>query len=147
MSEDRKYSPVEVCQIFAISKSTLLRWEREGLLVGIKRDVKTGQREYSQSDIQVISQRLESQLSRQYDRSAEAEDTVAMMRIHEVLALRKIIQGDLTGLDELTNIEMSSENILHLLQIAKEQYEPVNPTFCNIIRVVWEQCKRISTQQ
>jgi DNA-binding transcriptional MerR regulator len=34
----RKYKTKDVCNIFDISRATLFRWEKEGLISGISRD-------------------------------------------------------------------------------------------------------------
>lgn len=149
MPKDHKYSPVEICQIFGISKSTLLRWEREGVLKDIKRDIRTGEREYSQEDIHVIYERLAEQLSLQYKRSLEAGDTEAALRIHERTALQRLIQGEVfIGLQTLNALDhLSKEAIDQLLQIAREQYEPADPAYCRILRVASEQSCKLSQRE
>jgi DNA-binding transcriptional MerR regulator len=141
MTKKPKYSPVDICQIFDISKSTLLRWEREGSLNEIKRDIKTGEREYTQADSHIIYEKLTDQLRHQYERSLEAGDTEATLRIHERAALQRLVQGDIfIGLETLAELDhLSDEAILQLLQIATEHYAPTDSAFCKILEVAYKQ--------
>lgn len=146
MTSRRNYSPVEICQIFGISKSTLLRWEREGLLNHIKRDIQTGDREYTQEDIQVIYSKLAEQLGRQYERSINADDSEAVLRIHEKAALQRFVTGDVfIGLETLDALDhLSGEAVTQLLHEAKEKYEPTDPVFSQILKVAYKQSWKMS---
>jgi DNA-binding transcriptional MerR regulator len=148
VTNDQNYSPVEICQIFEISKSTLLRWEREGLLGEIKRDIRTGEREYSKTDIQIIYGRLVEQLGQQYARSLESDNIEAVLRIHEKAALQRFIQGEVfIGLQTLEALEyLSSEGVLQLLQEAKEKYTPEDPVFSQILKVAYNQSLKLSVE-
>lgn len=142
MTTDRIYSPAEICEMFGISKSTLFRWERDGLLPPVGRDL-SNQRQYTQEHVRAISRRQKEQLSEQFKRVVETEDGAGLMEIAEAVSLRKFLGGDMTGLYELAEYpRLPSEVIRQLLRIALEQYEPGEGTFCEIIRAVWEQsCK------
>lgn len=148
MPDERTYSPVEICNIFSISKSTLLRWEREGFLIGVKRDIKSGERMYSGEHVKAISQRQIGQLGKQYSASAEVDDLDGLMKIHEMSALRKVIQGNMIGLTELENLSLlSSDGIRQLVQIATEQYEPADPSYWQILKVASKQSRKLSSKE
>lgn len=38
MVKERRYKIKDICNIFDISRATLLRWEREGLITRVSRD-------------------------------------------------------------------------------------------------------------
>lgn len=147
MNTNRTYSPAEICQIFNVSKSTLLRWERDGILPPIGRGMKSDQRQYTQSHVRTISEKLKAQLVRQYSRSSEMQDIEGLKKIHEVSGLQKIIRGDLIGLYELAEFSrLSPEAILQLAQIAIEEYEPASSTFSEIMKVVTQQSSKLNQQ-
>ena len=147
MDQERSYSPVEICEMFDISKSTLLRWEREGVISSAKRDPRTDQRLYTQENIHEISKLRHEQLAKRYDKMSEREDLEGMARIQEELSIWKIIKGEIIGLDELAGFTMLSvKTIRQLCNIALEQYEPTSPIFCQIMRVVADQSCKLSKQ-
>jgi len=141
--KDNKYSTAEICEMFSISKSTLFRWERDGHLPSIPRDI-TGQRQYSQEHIKAISERQKKQLSRQYAHAIKAGDEESLIQISEAVALRKFLEGDVTGLYELAELStVSPDTLRQIMQIALEQYNPEDQLFCEIIRVLWEHSRDI----
>lgn len=132
------YATAEVCEMFGISKSTLFRWEREGLLPAVPRDI-NGQRQYNLDHISAISGRQKVKLGRQFAHAIKTGNETSLMQISEAVALRKFLEGDVTGLYELAELpEVSNETLLQIMQIGMDQYEPGDPTFCEIIRVLWE---------
>ena len=138
MKKDQIFSTAEVCEMFGISKSTLFRWEREGLLPAIPRDI-NGQRQYKRDHITAISERQKKRLGKQFAHAIKTGDENSLLHISEAVAVRKFFEGDVTGLYELAELpEVSSETLLQIMQIGMDQYEPGDQTFCEIIRVLWE---------
>lgn len=140
---DQVYSTAEICEMFGISKSTLFRWEREGQLPVIPRDI-SGQRQYTLDHVAAISERQKKQLGKRYAHAIKAGDETSLIRISEAVALRKFLEGDITGLYELAELpEVSNETLLQIMQIGLDQYEPGDQTFCEIIRVLWEHTRAL----
>ena len=81
MAEDRTYSTAEICDMFGVSKSTLFRWERDGLLPSVDRDV-NGQRQYSQIHLEAISGRLIKRLGKEMVQAATREN-LSLIHISE----------------------------------------------------------------
>jgi DNA-binding transcriptional MerR regulator len=146
MISNHVYSTAEVCEMFHISKSTLFRWERDGLLPAVGRDL-SNQRQYTQKHIQAISQIQQEKLGRQFERAAKTEDKASLQEISEALSLRKFLQGDMTGLYELAEYpQLPPEVMCQLLQIAMEQYKPGDSVFCDIIETVLQQSRKLAGQ-
>jgi DNA-binding transcriptional MerR regulator len=55
----KRYKTVEVCKLFDVSRATLFRWEREGLISGPPRDWRNW-RMYTAQNIQEIKQTIKS---------------------------------------------------------------------------------------
>ena len=55
----RRYKTIEVCKLFDVSRATLFRWEREGLISGPPRDWRNW-RGYTAQNIQEIKQIIKS---------------------------------------------------------------------------------------
>ena len=143
MRKDQIFATAEVCEMFGISKSTLFRWEREGLLPPVPRDI-SGQRQYNLDHISAISERQKKQLGRQFEHAIKTGDQSTLLQISEAVAIRKFLEGDITGLYELAELpEVSNETLLHIMQIGLDQYEPGDRTFCEIIRVLWEHTRKL----
>jgi hypothetical protein len=138
MKKDQVYSTAEICEFFGISKSTLFRWERENMLPAIPRDI-SGQRIYTQEHILAISERQKKQLGKRFARAVEVGDESSLIRIQEAVALRKFLEGDVTGLYELEELStVSNDTLKQIMHIGLDQYEPGDQAFCEIIRVLWE---------
>lgn len=59
------------------------------------------------------------------------------MDIHKNVSLLKFFNGDIIGLYELSEYtHISPEIILLLLKIAIDKYEPGDPVFCEIMKVI-----------
>lgn len=145
MTQERTYSPVEICEMFDISKSTLLRWERDGVISSAKRDPHTDQRLYTQENIHEISDLRHEQLARRYEKMSDREDVEGMARIQEELSTWKVIKGEMIGLEELAGFSgLSARTIRQLCRIALEQHQPESPMFCQIMRVVADQSCKLS---
>jgi len=138
MGSARVYSPAEICEMFGISKSTLFRWEQEGLLPPVRRAL-TGQREYTDEHVQAISTK---QLTTQFERAAVLEDAAGLASIQEALSLSKFVyRGEIIGLYELAEYpKLSTNTIRQLLQVALDQYEPGDKVFCEVLQIVLKQC-------
>ena len=54
----RRYKPKDICGRFDISKATLFRWEREGLITRVGRDWRNW-RLYSDNNIQQIKKLMQ----------------------------------------------------------------------------------------
>ena len=137
--KERSYSTAEICEMFNISKSTLFRWEREGLLPSIPRDI-SGQRKYGPEHLRLISERQKEKLGRRFEQIAEDGDEESYWEISEALSLNKFLEGDSTGLFELAeHPRVSAETQVQLLRIALDHYQPGDPVFQEIIRIIHEQ--------
>ncbi len=108
------------------------------MLPPIPRDI-SGQRTYTQEHILAISERQKKQLGKRFARAVETGDESSLIRIQEAVALRKFLEGDVTGLYELEELSaVSNDTLKQIMQIALDQYEPGDQAFCEIIRVLWE---------
>ena len=135
---NKAYTTAEVCEMFNISKSTLFRWERDGVLPSIPRDI-SGQRRYTQEHLHLISKRQNEKLGRRFEQIAEQGDEDSYWAISETLALNKFLEGDSTGLLELAEHPKISADIqLQLLKIAIDQHQPGDPIFNEIIKIIYE---------
>ena len=136
--KDHTYSTSEICAMFNISKSTLFRWEKEGQLPVVPRDI-SGQRQYTQVHISNISERQKQRLGKQFAHAIKAGSEANLIKISEALSMRKFLEGDLTGIYELAELqEISNDTLRQLMQIGLDQFQPGDRTFCEIIRVLWE---------
>jgi DNA-binding transcriptional MerR regulator len=158
MPLDSQYSPAEVCELFGISKSTLLRWEREGTLPAPTRNV-TDQREpriYTQRDVQVIARKQEGELRLKYEAASRRLDEhkrigreLNLERLHELLelrSLRKFLAGNELGLAELSEYRhLHPRTIRVLLRLALYHATPEEPVFAHMLRVLAEQSAKLST--
>jgi DNA-binding transcriptional MerR regulator len=139
---DHIYSTAEICEMFEISKSTLFRWEKDGELPVVPRDI-SGQRQYTQEHISAISERQKKRLGKQFARAIKSGSEANLLRISEAVSIRKFLEGDLTGLYELAELpEVSDDTLRQLMQIGLDQFEPRERTFCEIIRVLREQTRQ-----
>jgi DNA-binding transcriptional MerR regulator len=159
MPLDSRYSPAEVCDLFDISKSTLLRWEREGTLPAPSRNV-ADQREpriYSQRDVQIIARKQEDELGTKYQAASRRLDEYKrdgreqnLGRLQELLqlrSLRKFLAGNELGLAELSEYpQLQPRTLRVLLRLALEHSNPQEPVFAHILRVVAEQSAKLSEE-
>ncbi len=141
MSDNRVYSTAEICEMFDISKSTLFRWEREGILDPVPRDI-SNQRQYGQEHITAISEIQKEKLSKRYERAMTRGNANGVLKIAEAVSLRKFLEQDMTGLYELAEMQdVSGDTLKQLMKIALEEYDPDDEIFCEIVRVLWEQTR------
>lgn len=138
---ERTYSTAEICRLCKLSKSTLFRWEREGIK-GVPPFPPVGrgindERQYTSKHIEWINKYANK---KKYRRARAADDIVRLSEIEEELTLRKFIsQRELATLRNLGHRELSDGTIKQLLQIALEEYLPQDEIFREIIRVIHEQ--------
>ena len=148
MSNNFTYTPAELCDMLHISKSTLFRWEREGVLPSPTRDqsdLRHG-RIYTYEHIQAIGQKQKEQFVRQYEQASKEKswDSRSLQELLEANSLRKFLEGNEIGLRELReNDLLLPKTIRTLLQVAIEQCEPDDNIFCDIIQVVYEQSLKL----
>lgn len=132
------YSTAVICEMFNISKSTLFRWEKEGQIPVVPRDI-TGQRMYSLEHIRAISERQKQQLGKLFAHAIRTGNETNLLQISEALSMRKFLEGDITGIYELAELpEISHGSLRQLMQIGLDRFEPGDKVFCEIIRVLWE---------
>lgn len=147
MGENHTYSPAEVCEMFGISRSTLLRWEREGTISSARRvrNSNTDQRSYTQENLREIGQQMKRQLAQQFKRTAETDDEDEITRTLESLYIWRLFQGDSAALESLESYpSLSANSIRKLCRIGLERYEPSSPTFHRIANIVAEQSGKLS---
>ena len=137
VGEKHSYSAFEICEMFGISKSTLLRWENEGLLPPVDRDMNNC-RQYSRKHIRALSQVIgKRKLGPPYGRSAASENESKLKRPTEEYLVLKPLEGDVAGLYQLAELPEPEASMIHrLLQTALEQYQPHDEAFCEILKVV-----------
>lgn len=147
MANGPVYSPAEICEMFGISKSTLFRWERDGLLPPVHRDL-ANQRQYTRAHLQAISELQKGKLGQQFERVAAAEDLEQQEAVLKAVSLHKVLEGDMTGLYELAEYARPSpETVRQLLRIALDQYEPHSDEFRELVETVLKQSKKLSSHQ
>lgn len=148
MTNNFTYTPSEICVMLNISKSTLFRWEREGLVPPPTRD-QSDQRHgriYTREHIQAIGEKQKEQLERQFEQASKdrAWDRRSLREVLEANSLRKFLEGNEIGLRELREHDQLLPKTIHaLLQVAMEQCEPDDDIFCDIILVVYEQSRKL----
>ena len=147
MANGPAYTPAQICEMFGISKSTLFRWERDGRLPPVHRDL-ANQRQYTRAHIQAISELQKGKLGQQFARVAAAEDLEQQEAVMEAVSLRKFLEGDMTGLYELGEYARpSAETVRQLLRIALDQYEPDSDEFRELVETVLKQSKKLSSHR
>ena len=148
MTTNFTYTPADLCEMLNISKSTLFRWEREGVLPSPTRD-QTDQRHgriYTQEHIQAIGQKQKEQFEKQYEQAGKDRswDSRSLKDLLETNSLRKFLEGNEIGLRELREYDqLLPKTIRTLLQVALEQCVPEDDIFYNIIQVVYEQISKL----
>jgi CheY-like chemotaxis protein len=89
MSDGKFYSSKEVCESLQISKSTLFKWEREGLITKVRRDWR-GWRLYDAHNLEEIKvniekQRLEESTTRSRSVLVVDDDTMILQVMSDLL--------------------------------------------------------------
>jgi len=128
----KSYGPVEICQMFGVTKSTLFRWEREGVLPSGKpfpvpqRD-RQGERLYTPEHVRAIAEYRKEQLARQYERVAETDLQQAEKTLQELSLLKIQYLSDTTGFFEiLARRKLPVPKVLRLLSEIAERSPAVN---------------------
>ena len=135
------HSPAQVCKRFGISKSTLFRWEADGLIPVPDRDLR-GERRYTQAHCEAIARIIQKRRHRQRYAQIVAEDAQdarsKLVKLGEQNALFKFVHfHDPTGLAELREYSpLQPSTIRQLLRVALEEYDPDEGLFWDIIDVV-----------
>jgi transposase-like protein len=130
------YSPVELCRLFDISKSTLLRWEEEGTLGPVERDAH-GQRCYSHEHLRTISYRQKERLACDRDRALQSGNQGMLAMVEATIAMHDFLVGDPTGLRLLSERPPFPTRMVRLLlQFVLDHHELGDETFCRVLEVV-----------
>jgi DNA-binding transcriptional MerR regulator len=148
---DFKYlSPAQICDLFEISKSTLFRWEKAGIISPPQRD-ELEQRQYTQKNIFEIAQQLKPQIKTKMARTSSIEniDDEDIEKAHESLYIWKFIQNQPNVLDELGYYSptLSEESIQKLCKIGFERYEPLSKEFIQFAKIIIEKSEQFNEKK
>jgi DNA-binding transcriptional MerR regulator len=136
MSMENTLSPARVCEILSISKSTLLRLERDEEIPAADR-ASSGERRYG-------GKQLEAIVGRKFAHASNSENVLALDEWTEKLALCKFLQGNETGLTELEERPRLSERTLKEMLSRALQLSPSDDQFAKIVRLV---CSQVTLHQ
>lgn len=137
MDDHNTYSPHQICEIFEISKSTLLRWEREGIIPFARRDPRTDQRLYTEEDFHIIGEQINKQIRQKFDRVVKSGDSEELLRTYEDLYVSRFIQGEPLAMSELENVNrLSASSIMKLWRFGLARYEPTSPMFNRLATLI-----------
>ena len=134
MTAEATYSTAEVCELLRISKSTLFRWEKDGLITPPDRDLQQ-QRQYTIDHIREIGAwRLRKQLEQVTKAESDPSAEERMDSLAEYISLTKFVAfDDISGLYELAErTELSTRTMQQLLRAASER-EPTDEAFQLIV--------------
>jgi hypothetical protein len=129
--------------MFNISKSTLLRWEREGSIARAQRMPNSDQRFYSQDEIKAIGRNMEPKLRQQFARAYEDEDIPLIQQAHEALYLWKFLIDKPGSFEELESIKLSAPTLRKLQRIGLERYEPDEPQYARLLSIMAEKSRAL----
>jgi len=147
MGEKMTWTPAEVCEMFGISKSTLLRWEKEGKISPPTRDddqnrLYTAEHlaEISKSKVQKSYRKLAERPSVSKEKSFALEEKWSLERF--------LFTQDRTGLYELFEHKELSPSTIHRLLQEAQRYQPSDELFREIIKLIYEKtAKAVETSQ
>jgi DNA-binding transcriptional MerR regulator len=163
-SRDIRYSPAELCDLLNISKSTLLRWEREGILPPVARDLSDNRnmRIYSSEAVAAIVGKVTEQLERQYKHISELHErrrkvlddgttmtsddrAVASLQILlETSSIHKLLLGNMLGLSELEAYDgLLPKTIRMMVQLAEALSSPGESLYSEILLVAASQSRKL----
>jgi DNA-binding transcriptional MerR regulator len=142
MSE-RTLSPAEICEVFDIAKSTLLRWEREQQIPTADRD-SLGERRYGGTHLRAVAEKV---LKSRYAIASRSENASALEELTELSALCKFLAGDELGLDELRERRHLSERTIKGLLSLALQLRSADEEFARIVEVLWSHVNRVRSQR
>jgi transcriptional regulator with XRE-family HTH domain len=145
-TEERLYSPNEICEIFEISKSTLLRWEREKIIPPAKRDIRTDQRQYTEKDFHEIGEQIKKQLRQKFERVTKSGNYEDMKHTFEDLYVARFVTGELTAVAELENFkDLSPSSLKKICKVGFERFEPSSPMFYRLAYLVGDHARALSS--
>jgi DNA-binding transcriptional MerR regulator len=161
MPTDVQYTPAELSTRLGVSKSTLLRWERDDDIPPPERDRSTQRnaRVYSREQIHAFVEKQTQQLRRQLasvnelgekqkGRAGEARAQSNLQALMETHSLSKLLEGNILGLQELMAYDdLAPATIVSLIQIALEQCSPTDALFADILEVALEKSRNASASQ
>jgi hypothetical protein len=131
----------DVCRRFDISRNTLFRWEEQGCIPRVQRNLR-GEREFSDNDLFAIARFVQVQRHAQrLGRAVLANDVEARKRLSafsEEHSLFKFTDlDDATGLEELKQYRpLQSTTILALVDYAQTRCSPQDPLFWEVLQTV-----------
>ncbi len=143
MKDGRRYSTVEVCEMFRVSRSTLFRWEREGMLGEVERGI-DDDRKYSSENLKLLrNKKFSKQYKSQIVQSDKSKYNINhykqnITNITQDMSVSKVLIGDITGLVELEDQQepLKPKHAQHLLRFATNELEPKDEQFCRIIHLI-----------
>ncbi len=139
MEGERNWTTAEVCERYGISKSTLFRWEREGIISPPERD-RHNYRVYTSRHRSEISDLLLRRSHQRLARSEGAPNAEERQRLlFEQGSLRKFLdRNEIIGLYELDEHERLSNDTIRLLLRRIQELDPSDDLFREVIRVVYD---------
>lgn len=126
--------PNDVCELFGISKATLLRWEREGVIRSPMRD-SSGHREYDKELVLEIAAIHLKRLTEQYSQASKTENEKQLARIHHAVRRLKFVQGDIRGTYELVAEDTDPHAIAQYIGLLLLLYEPDSSFFARSMSI------------
>jgi hypothetical protein len=136
MADNPLFSPVQICQMFGISKTSLLRWEREGKIPLAHRTLE-GERQYTIDDVNRIA---EIRIGHHYNRAVTPYDPERLEKLHEEITRLKILYIDpQVGLLELAAHKPAPEGLIRDLLIKASQLDLKDPIYKDIIEFLYAQ--------
>jgi DNA-binding transcriptional MerR regulator len=126
------FTPAEVCAVLEISKSTLLRWERDGQIPAADRD-RNGERHYSPAHVAAIAGKA---LEARFELATRSNHKSSLDRAWEALSLLKFLSGQSVGLSELKEYRELSPRTLRELLLRAAELDPDDEQYPAVIGVV-----------
>jgi DNA-binding transcriptional MerR regulator len=131
----------EICRRFGIHRNTLFRWEEQGYIPRIRRNLR-GEREFSDGDLLAIAGFVQVQRHAQrFGRAVRANDAAArehLAALSEEHSLFKFNHlNDATGLEELKQYRpLKTATILALLDYARTRCSAEDPLFWEVLQTI-----------
>lgn len=156
MSTELVFSPADLVDLLGVSKSTLFRWEKEGLLPPTTRDFTNArsQRVYTQEHVASIVETQQEDLAKQITQAEHAADHNAPRAkstaayLLQANSLRKFLSGNEFGLTDLANYpNLDPKVITSLVRIASEQLRPDDPLYARILKIASDQSQKLAARR
>lgn len=145
MPSKHTFTPAEVCALLGISKSTLFRWEKDGILPPVLRNDSNGEREYTRVHLEAIRSKL---LKSRFETASQINNLSSIASASEQLSFLKVLAGDDLGLHELEEFPQLSPGTLNqLARVAVSQYEVGEPMFNSILELVLRHSCELATSR